>query len=109
MNNEGHYELHDLLSQFGAEKLQQAAAETDAHWRHFEWYFGQAEQNELMLNSSEKLKAFVWLIREAANLSEALNWAEINVPEKAYRLAGWMHSDFHGTGVHIFLKQQQLP
>jgi predicted ATPase/DNA-binding SARP family transcriptional activator len=108
MSLDGRYDLHDLLSQFGAEKLQQAGAEATTRRGHFEWYYSQAEQNERMLTSDGVLKAFIWLIREAANLGEALNWAQSNAPEQAGQLARWMHSDFHQTGVHIFVQQQQM-
>lgn len=107
MSPEGRYDLHDLLNQFGAEKLQQAGGETAARRRHFEWYYSQAGQNERMLTGDGTLGAFIWLIREAANLREALAWAQESAPEQAGELAQWMHSDYHQSGVHIFTQQQQ--
>jgi predicted ATPase len=107
MSHEGRYDLHDLLSQFGAEKLQQAGTETTTRRRYFEWYYSQVEKNEQMLNSRDTLNAFIWLIREAANLREALTWAQVNAPAQAGQLAIWMHSDFHQTGLHVLVQQNK--
>jgi predicted ATPase/DNA-binding SARP family transcriptional activator len=107
MSHEGRYDLHDLLSQFGAEKLQQAGTETATRRRYFEWYYSQVEKNEQMLNSRDTLNAFIWLIREAANLREALTWAQVNAPAQAGQLAIWMHSDFHQTGLHVLVQQNK--
>jgi predicted ATPase/DNA-binding SARP family transcriptional activator len=107
MSLEGRYDLHDLLSQFGAEKLQQAGVEIATRRRHFEWYFAQVEKNEQMLNSQGALNAFIWLIREAANLRETMTWAQANAPEQIGQLARWMHSDFHQTGLHVFVQQNK--
>lgn len=109
MSLEGRYDLHDLLHQFGAEKLQQAGKDMDAHQRHFEWYYAQAEQNERMLNGTDTLKAFIWLIREAANLQEALAWAQGNAPQQATQLVRWMHPEFHQMGVHVFNQHMKGP
>ena len=73
------------------------------------WYYTQAERNEQMLNGDVKLSAFIWLIREEANLRTALAWAHTNNPELAGQLAGWMHPDFHQYGVHVFGRQEHLP
>ena len=108
MSHEARYDLHDLLSQFGAEKLQQAGTEAATRRRYFEWYYSQVEKNEQMLTSRGTLNAFIWLIREAANLREALTWAQVNAPEQAGQFARWMHSDFHQTGLHVFVQQNKL-
>jgi hypothetical protein len=47
------------------------------------------------------------LIREAANLREALTWAQVNAPEQAGQFARWMHSDFHQTGLHVFVQHNK--
>jgi predicted ATPase len=107
MSAEGRYDLHDLLSQFGAEKLRQAGAEADALRRHFDWYYTQAEQNERMLHGAHALKAFIWLVREAANLRESLAWGHAHEPEQADRLAGWMHAEFHQMGVHVLEREKK--
>jgi DNA-binding SARP family transcriptional activator/predicted ATPase len=100
MNLEGRYDVHDLLSQFGAEKLVQAGEEESTRRRHFEWYRVRAEENDQLLKSKDALSAFVWLIREAANLREALAWAQAYAPDQASQLARCMHSDFHQWGLH---------
>lgn len=106
MNLEGRYDVHDLLSQFGAEKLNQVGEEAATRLRHFEWYRARAEENERLFNSPDALKAFIWLIREAANLREALAWAGVNAPEQASQLARCMHLDLHQWGVHLLAQSQ---
>ena len=103
---EGRYDFHDLLYQFAAEKLAETGTLTDLRRRHFEWYFTEAEQNERMLGSKGTLNAFIWLIHEAANLRAAFSWAQVHSPQKASRLARWMHADFHQSGVHVFARQE---
>lgn len=107
MSNEGRYDMHDLLSQFGAEKIKQSGEEEAIHRRHFDWYCAKAEQNEQALHGDGSLNAFIWLIREAPNLREALVWGQANDSENAARLASWMHSDFHQTGLHVFVQQNR--
>ena len=107
MSPEGRYDLHDLLSQFGAEKLQQSGTEAATRRRYFEWYYSQVEKNEQMLTNQGTLSAFIWLIREAANLREILSWAQVNAPEQAGQLSRWMHSDFHQTGLHVFVQHNK--
>ena len=106
VTSEGRYDLHDLLYQFAAEKLAETGSRTDLRYRHFEWYFTQAEQNDRMLRNKGELNAFIWLIHEAANLRAAFSWAQVNSPEKAVQLSRWMHTDFHQSGVHVFVRQE---
>ena len=87
MSREGRYDLHDLLSQFGAEKLKQSDSEANMRQLHFEWFYAQAEQNERMLASRGALDALTWLVREAANLREALAWGQVNAAEQGRRAA----------------------
>jgi DNA-binding SARP family transcriptional activator/predicted ATPase len=107
MSHEGRYDLHDLLRQFGAEKLRQAGAEAATRQGHFEWYAAQAELNERRLNGAGTLTSFIWLIRESANLQAALAWAQANAPGQAGQVARWMHADFHQSGVHLISRSGQ--
>jgi len=107
MNLEGRYDMHDLLSQFGAEKLNQTGEEAATRLRHFEWYRARAEENERLFSSTGALNAFIWLIREAANLREALAWAETYSPEQAGQLARCTYLDLHQWGVHRLTQSQR--
>lgn len=102
MNLEGRYHLHDLLIKFGAEKLQQSGEAAAVRQRHFEYYYTLAQENDRQLNQEGRLDAFLWLIREAENLAEALAWAQASAPDQAAALAGCIHTDFHQAGVHLF-------
>ena len=42
-----------------------------------------------------------------ANLRQILTWAQVNAPEQAIQLARWMHSDFHQTGLHVFVQHNK--
>ena len=106
VTSEGRYDFHDLLYQFAREKLGETGSQADLRSRHFEWYFTQAEQNERLLQKKGTLNAFIWLIREAANLRAALSWAQANSSQKAAQLSRWMHTDFHQSGVHVFVRQE---
>jgi predicted ATPase len=103
----GRYGLHDLLHQFGDEKLQAFHEAETLRQRHFELFFQQAEKNEQVFSGADPLHAFMWLIRESANLRQALSWAERSDPVSAKKLAGWMHRDFHQTGLHRLKAPEQ--
>jgi predicted ATPase len=98
--SEGRYGLHDLLHQFGDEKLQALGEAETMRQRHFQFYYQQAEKNEQVFSSANPLPAFMWVIRESANLREALTWANLGDPLKAKNLSGWMHPDLHRMGLH---------
>jgi DNA-binding SARP family transcriptional activator/predicted ATPase len=101
MSPEERYDLHDLLIQFGSEKLHQSGEENTVRQRHFMYFFNQAKENDQQLRQEGKLNAFLWLIREAGNLAEALNWSRINAPEHVPEMAGWAHFDYHQFGMHL--------
>jgi DNA-binding SARP family transcriptional activator/predicted ATPase len=99
---EGRYDLHDLLRQFGMEKLREAGEEPAARQRHFDYYYQLAQQHQNQLRQSNDLSAFLWFALEAANLNEALAWAaEAEAePERSAQLSVWMHPHWHQTGLH---------
>lgn len=107
---EGRYDLHDLLLQYGAEKLA-AAGETESTQRdHFQYYYQTARQNQPEAQKPIDFQVFHWLVREQLNLQAALEWATIwEDPASAQELARLMHTDFHGFGVHRFDPHQILP
>jgi len=102
---EGRYNLHDLLHQYGAEKLSEAGEAEQSNQRHFEYFLQTAGQNEADLQISHSFKAFFWLVKEQSNLRAAYEWASDGDPprdeEGARRLAKCMHQEFHKTGVHV--------
>jgi predicted ATPase len=102
---EGRYDLHDLLLQFGSEKLA-AAGETDLVCRRrFEYFLNMAEKNEADLRQGDRpFRAFFWMIKEQANLRAAYEWALAGNPPHhqagARRLAEWLHEELHQAGNH---------
>jgi DNA-binding SARP family transcriptional activator/predicted ATPase len=106
---EGRYDLHDLLRQYGAEKLVEAGQTASIARQHFDYYFHTALQNQPGSQITPALQAFHWLVREQLNLQAALEWASAcGESVSAKELARLMHTDFHGYGVHR-LETQQLP
>jgi predicted ATPase/DNA-binding SARP family transcriptional activator len=98
---EGRYGLHDLLRQYGAEKLVEAREAGTIYQRHFDYYFQAVRQNQPEQQDGAALQAFHWLVREQLNLQAALDWASAGGdPARAQELARLMHADFHGFGVH---------
>ena len=107
---EGRYDLHDLLRQYGAEKLAEAGQTESTARQHFDYYFHAALQNQPGSQTTPALQAFHWLVREQLNLQAALEWASAcGEPARAQELARLMHTDFHGYGVHRLDAQQLLP
>lgn len=107
MSLEERYDMHDLLIQFGSEKLHQSGEENSMRQRHFEYFFNRAKVNDYQLKQEGKLNAFLWLIRESGNLTEALNWSRINAPEYVPEMAGWAHFDYHQSGIHLLAQKKQ--
>jgi predicted ATPase/DNA-binding SARP family transcriptional activator len=102
---EGHYELHDLLLQFGAEKLAEAGETNQMRQRHFDYFLHLAEKHEAELRHGDNsFKAFFWMVKEQANLHAAYEWAAAGNPPRhesgARRLIECMHEELHKYGVH---------
>jgi predicted ATPase len=102
---EGRYNLHDLLHQYGLEKLSAAGETERVNQRHFEYFLRTAEQNEANLQGGNSFKAFFWLVKEQPNLNAAFEWASAGAPPRdeigARRLAECMHPELHKAGVHV--------
>ena len=101
---EGRYNLHDLLHQYGLEKLSAAGETERVSQRHFEYFLQTAEQNEANLQGDDSFKAFFWLVKERSNLHAAYEWASAGTPARdpiaARRLSEYMHLEMHKAGVH---------
>jgi predicted ATPase/transcriptional regulator with XRE-family HTH domain len=84
------YELHELVRQFAAAKLQEDGAEqTAAHTRHARYYLQFLEQQHAPLVSSEQKSALQWLTTELANLRQAWEWAVQQEQAAALRSVAW--------------------
>ena len=109
----GRYDCHELLKQFGAEKLVEAGEDETLRARHYAYFLERAETNERLLqlgpslfaDYADKFAAMFWLIREQANLQAALAWATQGEPPRdpagAERLRQAMHQNWHRYGVHL--------
>jgi DNA-binding SARP family transcriptional activator/predicted ATPase len=113
---EGRYDLHDLIIQFGAEKLDEIGEADLTRRRHFEHYYRIAEENETRLIEEGNLAAFLWLVRESTNLHAALAWSVSTHGQSALgdagisdRFARYIHPDLHRMGLHMFEPKRELP
>jgi predicted ATPase/DNA-binding SARP family transcriptional activator len=102
---EGRYDLHDLLLQYGAEKLTESGEVDQINQRHFDYYANLAEKNEADLrHGADPFQAFFWMVKERSNLQAAYEWAAGGDPPRdevaAGRLLKCMHEEFHKTGSH---------
>jgi DNA-binding SARP family transcriptional activator/predicted ATPase len=113
---EGRYDLHDLIIQFGAEKLDEMEEADLTRRRHFEYYYRMAEENETLLTKEGNLTAFLWLVRESTNLHAALAWSISPNGETvlgdagiSQRFARYIHPDLHHMGLHMFDMKREPP
>jgi DNA-binding SARP family transcriptional activator/predicted ATPase len=97
---EGRYHIHDLMIQFGLEKLNEAAEFAETYRRHCLYFLETAEKIESVWLTGRDVHSFFWLIKEQDNLHSALNWAIVHDLELAPRLIRCMHADLHRAGVH---------
>ena len=106
---DGRYDLHELVRQYAAQKLNEAGETQMCQRAHFDYYLTAAEQNEKKLFSLDGFHAFRWLVAEHSNLQAALEWAQqIDSNEnlqRALQLRNFMHTEFHKTGMQDILRQ----
>jgi predicted ATPase len=74
-NNEGRYELHELLRQYGGERLQESGEMEQARDRHLVFFLALAEQAEPQLQGEQQARWMQALNDEAGNLRAALGWS----------------------------------
>ncbi|MFL5733370.1 MAG: BTAD domain-containing putative transcriptional regulator, partial [Chloroflexia bacterium] len=86
---EGRYEMHELLRQYAAEKLEQVPDERDQTLdRHALHYLALAEEAEPQLRGPDQKLWYDWLELELNNVRAALTWTnESGNAEVALRLA----------------------
>ncbi|MCB0167430.1 MAG: tetratricopeptide repeat protein, partial [Anaerolineae bacterium] len=95
----GRYELHELLRQYGREKLAEAGEREAAQNRHLAFCLNLAEEAEPHLVSSDQAAWLDRLKMEYDNLRAALEWSRMagDQAELGLRLAGSLH-DFWFVG-----------
>ena len=102
--SQNRYDLHNLLHQYGVEKLAAVGEIEATQKRHFEYYLQAARENEKLLKGSEPFRAFMWLVQEQVNLMTALDWAKAGEPPNdeagAELLHNLIHMEMHGGGIH---------
>jgi predicted ATPase/DNA-binding CsgD family transcriptional regulator len=93
MDTTGRYSLHELLRQYGENKLLEAGEATVVAHRHLEYFLSLAEQAEAHVYGREQVAWFDRLEVEHDNLRAALGWsARGGQAETGLRLAaalGW--------------------
>jgi len=68
----GRYGLHELVAQFGHDKLGKSGELEQTRARHAQYYLQLAEQAEAQLNGSDRTRWLAWLDDERNNLQAAL-------------------------------------
>ena len=71
----GRYQIHELLRQYGAEKLSERGEETDVSDRHAAYYATFLQQHEADLNSSHQQAALAEIEADSDNLHISWYWA----------------------------------
>jgi predicted ATPase len=66
------YELHELVAQFGYDKLRESGEIEQTRARHAQYYLQLAEQAKSQLNGSERVQWLAWLENERDNIQAAL-------------------------------------
>jgi predicted ATPase len=87
------YDMHELVRQYAAEKLEQAGEATDTRKHHAAYFLGLAQTTDSKLRGPEQA---IWLVRfeaEHDNLRAVLNWAldclEIDMGLRLAGALGW--------------------
>lgn len=95
---DGRYDLHELLRQFAAEKLDEIGGETDARHAHLRYYTELAVQSEPKVYSGDiRMRD---LRRENDNLRAALSWSIDHAPLDGLHLAGHLFWFWQTSGVY---------
>ncbi len=74
-NKDGRFELHELLRQFGGERLLEAGETEQARDRHLAFFLALAEQAEPQLQGRQQARWMQALNDETGNLRAALGWS----------------------------------
>ncbi|MBE7549953.1 MAG: tetratricopeptide repeat protein [Anaerolineales bacterium] len=105
-NDSGRYELHELLRQYGAEKLDEAGEADQIRSRHLEFFLNLAEEAEPKLQGAEQATWLKKLNTENGNLRAALAWSlEGGDADMGLRLAAtlgefwFMRGQLFGEGI----------
>ena len=109
-NASGRYEIHELLKQYGNEKLEEAGEKASMRDRHLAFYLELMEEAEPHLMSSDQV---LWLDRlevEHDNLRAALAWSrrEGRSAETALQLAGSMALFWDARGYYSEGREQMV-
>ena len=96
----GRYQIHELLRQFGAEKLAEAGELAQTRSHHLTFFLQVAEEAEPQLSGSDQV---TWLHRleiEYDNLRAALNWSRVaeDMAQSGLSLAGSLRRFWGGRG-----------
>jgi predicted ATPase/DNA-binding XRE family transcriptional regulator len=110
LNADGRYEMHELLRQFAADKLEESNSTAEVKQQHLHYVLGLAEQLEKRLFGPQQLAALDRLEKEHDNFRAALRWAlQAGEAELGLRLAGalgwfWNRRTFWSEGSEWFEK-----
>ncbi len=97
-NASGRYEIHELLRQYGAEKLAEAGEMEQIRDRHLAFFLELAEEAEPHLLGSDQATWLKRLEREHDNLRAAVEWSRTgeDMAQLSLRLTGSLASFWNG-------------
>jgi predicted ATPase len=101
-NVAGRYSIHELLRQYGAERLLTSGEDDMAHQFHLDFFISKAQEAEPHLRyGSQQIHWLNFLDEEQDNLRAVLEWSLISDIDKAQQLAGALWWFWHLRG-HVF-------
>ena len=97
---DGRYDLHDIVRQYAAEKLEQAGEAAAVRRRHGEYFINLAQEADAARNSPQYMGLVDQLELENDNLQSALAHLLVHDREQAWRLAGLLEPYWYRRPVY---------
>lgn len=89
-NDDGRYDLHQIIRQYAAEKLDEAGEAEAIHTRHWHAFLAMAEAADVARNSPEHMQLVDQLELESDNIQSALAFLIEHNLEQAWRFVGML-------------------
>ena len=98
----GRYEMHELLRQYAAEKLEQSSAAPGVRDRHCAYYVSVLEQFAAETKGPRQDAALAEMDRESENARAALEWAVVGDSERVLdrRHVEWLDRSMEGLSLY---------
>ena len=97
---DGRYDLHDIVRQYAAEKLEQAGEADAVRRRHCQYFIDLAQEADAARNSPQYMALADQLELENDNVQSALAYLIVHDREQAWRLAGLLEPYWYRRPVY---------